>query len=289
MFAFTLKHLAWSDDKPVGSLFYMTKNTIFVLNLKNQTMIKQLLFIASFFTLAFSANAQCVINTSLTSQGFYPDTLTNLPTANVGTAYSTDIQMRVPADTVIFGQTILIDSVHIDGLSGLPGSFMSMVNPISATTFGNGNMCMLISGTAVSGEELGGPNNDGIYPLVINYTSYITIPFIGSQSIPQTYTGYKLVVLSPVGLNDVSNTLNLITYPNPANANQIIEYTSANNENYALGIYNSMGQMVANKAGSVKEGVNKINVSTADLTNGMYFYSLKVGNAVFSKSILVQH
>lgn len=252
-------------------------------------MIKQLLFIASFFTAAFSANAQCIINTSLTSQGFYPDTLTNLPTANVGTAYSTDIQMRVPADTVIFGQTIQIDSVHIDGLNGLPGSFTSMVNPISATTFGNGNMCMLISGTAVSGEELGGPNSDGIYPLVINYTSYVTVPFIGSQAIPQTYTGYKLVVLSPVGLNDVSNTLNLITYPNPANNNQIIEYTATNSSAFSLDIYNNFGQLISNQNGSVKEGVNKINVSTSNLPSGVYFYSLKVGNALLSKSILIQH
>jgi hypothetical protein len=149
---------------------------------------------------------------------------------------------------------------------------------------------MRISGTATAGQELGGPNSDGVYPLTIYYTMTATVPFIGQIPLPLTNNYYRLVISPSVGLNSLLNKQNMaISYPNPANDNLAIEFISAGAKTYTLEVFNYTGQSVAKQTGNAKEGVNKINFKTSDLANGTYIYRLTAGNSSTTKTISVEH
>jgi hypothetical protein len=252
-------------------------------------MKKQLLVITLFIASVLTVNAQCVINSSLTNAGFYPDSLTGIAGATVGVPYNDDIQFRIPQDTVLFGFPVAIDNAVIDSVGGLPTFFAPTANPVGPV-LGNGNGCIRISGTAVSGQELGGPNSDGVYPLIIYYTMTATVPFIGQIPLPLTNNYYRLVISPTVGLNVLLNKQNTsICFPNPANENMAIEFVSAGAKSYSLEVFNYLGQSVAKQTGNTKEGVNKIDFKTSSLANGTYIYRLTAGSSSSSKTFSIEH
>lgn len=252
-------------------------------------MKKQLLVITLFLASVLTINAQCVINSSLTNAGFYPDSLTGIAGATVAVPYNDDIQFRIPQDTVLFGFTVAIDNAVIDSVGGLPAGFTNTPNP-AGPILGNGNGCMRISGTAVSGQELGGPNSDGVYPLIIYYTMTATVPFVGQIPLPLTNNYYRLVISPSVGLNVLLNKQNMsINYPNPAIDNMAIEFISSGAKSYTLEVFNYIGQSVSKQSGNAKEGINKIDYKTSGLANGTYVYRLTAGNSSTSKTFSVEH
>ena len=81
-------------------------------------MKKITLITISIFITAFSYG-QCVPNTNYTSQGIYPDTVDNLPKATVGLAYSEDITVVTPLDTVFMLIPATVDYIKLTSVSGL--------------------------------------------------------------------------------------------------------------------------------------------------------------------------
>ncbi len=251
-------------------------------------MKKQLLVITLFIASVFSMNAQCVINTSLTAPGFYPDSLTGIAGATVAVPYNEDIQYRIPLSYTFFGFPASVVEGVIDSISGLPLGFTPTYNPGSAVLADN-NGCMRISGTPVAGQELGGPNSDGVYPLIIHYTLTLSSPF-GPIPAPVTNTYYRLVISPTVGLTTLLNKQNMsVSFPNPANENMAIEFVSAGTKSYSLEVFNYLGQSVAKQTGNAKEGVNKIDFKTSSLANGTYIYRLTAGSSSSSKTFSIEH
>src|SRR5438132_1705411 len=130
-------------------------------------MKKVLLLLAvSIFVSVSALFAQCNPDLSLTHPGTSPDSVTGLPHAKVGTAYSTVIQIKVLTDTnvLISGTTYhaTVDSIVLNSVSGLPTGFSFQTNPVSKTFLGGSNACVLLTGLApTSGME-------GAHPLTIN-------------------------------------------------------------------------------------------------------------------------
>ena len=68
-------------------------------------------------------------------------------------------------------------------------------------------------------------------------------------------------------------------YPNPFNPTTVINFTIPKAGNVTLKVYNSLGQEVATLVNGYKDASNyKVDFNSSNLSSGVYFYTLKVGN-----------
>lgn len=82
--------------------------------------------------------------------------------------------------------------------------------------------------------------------------------------------------LVPVKIEEVIS--NPTVYPNPITNNGVLEFNTNSTEVTVITIYDVSGRIVLNKQHFTNKGINKIQLETSELTNGMYFISLKNGN-----------
>lgn len=77
-------------------------------------------------------------------------------------------------------------------------------------------------------------------------------------------------------------------YPNPTTDQATVQFTTSNNENVKLEVFNAMGQLVSSDdLGSLTDGVHEHTISTAKLTAGIYFVTLHVGNEQSTERLMV--
>ena len=95
----------------------------------------------------------------------------------------------------------------------------------------------------------------------------------------------------PTGISQVSpaNSVLLNVYPNPVDFEATFQYSLPREFNSAQVI---IMNMLGNKVGEYELNSNKpsLIISTADLSNGIYFYSLEVdGKVISTKKLMVSH
>jgi len=77
-------------------------------------------------------------------------------------------------------------------------------------------------------------------------------------------------------------------YPNPFNPSTIIQYQLPKSGLVSLKIYNILGQEVANLVNEEQQaGIHEIKFNATHLASGVYFYSIKAGNFVSTKKMLL--
>ena len=89
---------------------------------------------------------------------------------------------------------------------------------------------------------------------------------------------------APVYDYDVSQN-----YPNPFTGMSTVEVNVRKSAPMSLEVVNMMGQRVFTvDAGVVKPGMNIIEIDATKLTPGVYFYSVKLGEAAVTKKMIVE-
>jgi uncharacterized protein (TIGR00288 family) len=75
-------------------------------------------------------------------------------------------------------------------------------------------------------------------------------------------------------------------YPNPFNPSTMIEFSIKNNSKVNLSIYDVLGRKVTTLInGNLQAGTHEVNFEGQDISSGIYFYSLTVGNAKVVKKM----
>jgi hypothetical protein len=75
-------------------------------------------------------------------------------------------------------------------------------------------------------------------------------------------------------------------YPNPAIGESFIELTAAKSAIAQLSLLTIEGKMISNENYNLKSGPNKLNLSTAELSSGVYLVRLVInGNTVVKKLV----
>lgn len=224
-------------------------------------------------TLAF---AQCAPNLANTTPGVFP---ANLTTGCVNVAYTDTLDIVSPADTVLFSFTLPFDSVIVAGVLNLPAGMNYACGNINCTTVAQPpqlmHSCILINGVPTSTTAA-----NATIQIVTVY--YVTVPFVGVQSIPDTLE-VGLVIDACLGVQN-STSITSAIYPNPAQDVLNIDLSSEMASDAAVRIFNATGQLVYTS--------NLTNVHTAielsGFSAGMYLVEIQSGGNTTSERIIVE-
>lgn len=162
-------------------------------------MHKKLSLVFCLFICVANSFAQvCVPDGQYTAPGIYPDSVTGLPDATPGAAYSSTITVILPSDTTVDFPgvgivTLTINYMKIDSVVGLPPGFTYACEPSDCQILGNSSGCILISGTT---------NMSAFYDITIYVTMNTTHALLGTFDSPQTTTYNHLTVGTGGGGNE---------------------------------------------------------------------------------------
>lgn len=259
-------------------------------------MKKVLLFLISVSVLPLTINAQCTIDPSITQSGVFPpagtraDTVINgtdsslifvLPYAEVGKAYNTALQFRIPADTTIPGfGTFPLNSVEVINLLNIPPGYSYGCNPATCFFPKQTNGCLSLSGTGTIPDSVQ-------LRLAVEYDVNVG----GSSTILRDTIGsfYLVVQPAPVSIDENLSLIKPSLFPNPVDSRAKLTFTP-NNSKLNLRVYNIIGNTVYQQAISADKGVsNTVEFDTSDWVSGVYIYSLESDNTSFSGRFVVNH
>jgi hypothetical protein len=179
-----------------------------------------------------------------------------------------------------------------------------------STTNSNGDQCDQYYNIMLNPKFSDGPN--GVFTLLSdspcidagnNYVVSYEFPLLDNNNAARIWdgdgNGSVLIDIggyeygSPVGIEDqvveVQNFVLYQNYPNPFNPVTTISYALPEAAQVELNVYNLQGQLVQSLVnGRLDKGVHKAEFNSADITSGMYIYSLKVdGKSVQSKKMML--
>lgn len=149
---------------------------------------------------------------------------------------------------------------------------------MSNKAVGSSSVCIEVPFTAI-------PTLTGSDGLSAVNTYYLK----GAQLCP---TSFSINPMAPTGIasSTKSNTSNIdvINFPNPANAATTILVALKEASNFEVAIYNAVGQLIDTYKVNGQIGTNEINVDLSNFSSGVYVYNVKVGNSTVTKKLIVQ-
>mgnify|MGYP000004530726 CR=1 FL=1 len=271
------------------------------------------------------ANSQCVPGTLQAPKNAYiiPDSATNFIAGCQGNPYEQILYIKAAKDTVIniagLGSiTADIDSFVVDAnITGMPGyliaeSVPALLPPAGAGSPKSNFPRLVIKGDSMACVRISGnvPANapTGTNNLTINlyvYTSNIhSADLVIDALIPTIYPGrktdtitsitdYKLVI-NPipcwaVGISDLAKYNFEIVHavPNPTSNTTTVTFMSNLQDQYEYKLVNNLGEMVLNNTIKANTGLNYIQVDAANLSSGLYLFSLSNGKNLVTQKIQV--
>jgi hypothetical protein len=136
---------------------------------------------------------------------------------------------------------------------------------------------------------------DGYQYTAFSAFCYSPIPY------DSTYDGNNTAVLycapysftyGATGVNDHVNALNNFNlfqnYPNPFNPGTTITYSLPQKNNVSLKVYDVLGREIANLVDAMQEaGSHSVNFNASKLASGLYIYTLRSGNNIISKKMML--
>lgn len=113
----------------------------------------------------------------------------------------------------------------------------------------------------------------------------LTISTLAADTV-LNYCWDQCLPCSAAGFQLVNNQSNFSLFPNPANNNVNVSFNSSGNSK--IEIFNAIGQNVnTQNLGNLLPGNHKQNISTENLTQGIYFVKLTSGNKTETKTMSI--
>lgn len=270
-------------------------------------MKKIYLLVLACTALAFSSNAQCVIDPSNTN--FLSPSPDSLPCIERTVPYSQTLQIAVPTsmDLQDFGAPIsfvlTVDSVVIHAVNGLPTGMTYDMNPSSGVLYGGDHGCATLSGTTTDAAGNYPLSFDGNITLHGNafppyFDGDTTIDFNTLQQLAPDMFSLFVDVINPgdpcrpaqsSGINDFSSDLNaaISVYPNPNNGVFQFNLNAAHRINGQINVIDFTGKVVYSQNIDVI-GLYNTTIDLQNFAKGVYVVQVKSTEGVAAKNISVQ-
>jgi hypothetical protein len=261
-------------------------------------LLTTIIFFASLgfiFSQGFS-NPPCAI--AATDTGYYTPYYDSLPCVEKGLPYSGSIQVSI---TTSFNSSIILDSLVITSITGLPAGISYVQNPASGVYYGGSNGCIAFAGTTNS--------DSGSYQLTFSGYAVISTQSSGTQIYSLSQLGqiqdapvpsYFLNIIYPgdscfppsvvytvTGVSNLIQSSQLSVYPNPTNGAFNLELNVDKALTGEVVVTDIMGRKVYNQQFN-SFGFYKSNINLANCAKGLYLLQLRTSEGVVSKSIAVQ-
>jgi hypothetical protein len=223
----------------------------------------------------------CVVDNQYTSPGIYPsDTLADM---TVSVAYNEVVQFVFPVDTVLFGFTLAFDSFLVSQVTQIPNGLnweCNLNHPLCHYVSNPPNLtrgCVKIYGTPVAGS----PAFPAYDSIIVTGVAYVTVPFVGVQSIPQDIPVYYRV--DPfVSTASPFATAGLSIAPVPVAGQANVRYNLAADANVKVTVLDLLGREVAVLSeGMQRTGMQELVLDSKDLPSGSYLLKLSINNNEF--------
>jgi hypothetical protein len=246
-----------------------------------------LILLCGIFSVNVFAQA-CAPDPQYVQPGIYPDSATNFVQGYANQPYSQLITCVIPQDTQVIPPPIPPlnwDSTVLVSITNLPPGFV--YNCFNAGP-GNQSRCSWRGNTSGCAIITGNPtmNDTGTYMLQIATNNYV-----GGSTNPIVYniTYYKIVINAPSSVTDIP--LNeFIVYqnsPNPFSNQSEIKFNSNMNGMIELKIFNAVGTLLNTYQIKAKPGLNKFQIDSKGLAEGVYLYSFNTGDRIITKRMVI--
>jgi len=193
------------------------------------------------------------------------------------------------ADTIVCQQKLPIELISFSGQAMDNGNQLKWV---TATEINNDYFTINSSKDGIHFEKVtslsgkGNSNTPEAYSFKdrnanadITYYQLIQTDFDGTTTI----AGYTEVAR---GESESFNTINL--YPNPMNEQLTIQLNQLNNQPVNVNLTNLQGQLILNKVYNVQQGFNELQLSTVNLSKGIYMVTIDNGATVYYQKLVKQ-
>lgn len=261
-----------------------------------------------FSVVSFAQTNPCVVDITLQDSLFnlWPDTVENLPIAQVDTYYETNVQIKTPNEVgevtgypylVDVGFPVLtdvsgfvIDSIQLVEVIGLPDGMSLYFSADNATYLGDQVGCVTLYGNTTA-EMI------GTHPITFVVNGWVTVPVLDvvvaldEVGDLEEITGYRFVV-SEDGTASISSPQNNVfalsqNVPNPFKSSTEIHFESLKPEQINFTVVDVFGKTVVERNIQSVTGSNKIKLNSDKLSSGLYFYSISNGVNSQTKRMLV--
>jgi hypothetical protein len=236
--------------------------------------------VLSFFAIAlfaFVSTAQpCTPDAALTTPGFSPDSVTNLPVGQATVYYEAVISALIPTDTVYMGVTAVIDSIGVVNVIGLPAGLSWTTDSPNNFWDGGQKGCLIIQGTTTL---------HGVHNIQIALTARGNLggmPIV----VPDTVKFYR-IDMQPASVNEFSGESFAVgqAFPNPAYDITNIEVTVGKPSMVSFSLYNLVGVQMIDSKHQLQPGQNTISVNVKQFPSGMYFYKVTNGETTITRKL----
>jgi hypothetical protein len=104
-----------------------------------------------------------------------------------------------------------------------------------------------------------------------------------------TRLNFNPALIQEAGIKELTNTVGLAIYPNPATAQTSISFNLKEEAKVSVSIVDVTGKSVyANELGSIASGAHKVNVNTDTLSNGVYMVNVTSNGSVSTQKLVVR-
>ncbi len=235
--------------------------------------------------------------------GLWPDTIENLPLADVDVYYETHVQIKTPTEVgEVMGYPYMadpglgfeidvadfvIDSIKLMEVVNVPEGMSVYFSEEDSVYLGNSVGCVTLFGTPTTPMI-------GQHDIVFLVEGWVgvggnVISLYETTGEYSAITGYDFIVQNPAGLEslDMNRFSVAQNAPNPFTGKTTISYTVLNGSEVVFAVYNVMGELVKGAHYSASQGVNTIELNARELNSGIYFYTLSNGTETISKRMIV--
>ena len=198
-----------------------------------------------------------------------------LPHGQVGQNYHEVLYVKIPADTMAFGQRVPIDYVKLDTILNMPQGLTINCNPTKCIFPGGTSGCLSMDGIPQMPDSL-----EMQIAVELKFT-FAGLPTPIKDTIGGFYfvsKGSMPVSIQENGIEDKRPNV----YPNPASHKVQFDYHAVSTGKAEISLCNIIGRTVIQKSVQLSTGLNTIALDIQDLNQGVYLYTISEAGKTFT-------